>query len=130
LEPETRERCEKFLAECQLQMSPVMVVHTLRTFEEQALIYAQGRTRPGAIVTNAKPGWSFHQYGRAFDVAFIVPGSKSVSWKGPWVKIGAIGEAFGLEWGGRWKNPDRPHMQFPGGKTLKELREEYDRISA
>jgi peptidoglycan L-alanyl-D-glutamate endopeptidase CwlK len=74
-------------------------------------------------VTNAKPGFSWHNYGRAFDCAFIVPGSQAVSWKGPWEKVGAIGEAFGLEWGGRWlKLKDRPHFEFKGGKTLKELR--------
>jgi len=38
-----------------------------RTMEEQAMLYAQGRTRPGKIITQAKPGQSYHNYGLAFD---------------------------------------------------------------
>ena len=38
-----------------------------RTMEEQAGLYAKGRTKPGKIVTKAKPGQSYHNYGLAFD---------------------------------------------------------------
>src|SRR5687768_12313312 len=53
--------------------------HTLRTFEEQAILYAQGRTKlydargkKLGKVTNAKPGYSFHQYGMAIDIVLVV----------------------------------------------------------
>lgn len=39
--------------------------HTLRTFSEQDALFAQGRTKPGKIVTNAKAGLSYHNYGLA-----------------------------------------------------------------
>ena len=117
LEPETRLLCQRFLAECELSGLRVVVIHTLRTPEEQALIYAQGRTRPGAIVTNAKPGESWHNFGRAFDVAFRV-GETGISWDGPWEAIGVIGERCGLKWGGRWRRPDRPHFEHTAGTTL------------
>ena len=38
-----------------------------RTMEEQAGLYAKGRTKPGKIVIKAKPGQSYHNYGLAFD---------------------------------------------------------------
>lgn len=40
-----------------------------------------------------------------------------------WEKIGDIGEALGLSWGGRWKWPDRPHFERLGGRTLASLRQ-------
>lgn len=38
-----------------------------RTFEHQDRLYAQGRTLPGGIVTNARSGESPHNYGMATD---------------------------------------------------------------
>jgi len=38
-----------------------------RSFEEQSALYAKGRTAPGSIVTKAKAGESYHNYGLAFD---------------------------------------------------------------
>lgn len=48
----------------------------LRTFEEQTALYAQGRTKPGRIVTKAKPGESYHNYGLAFDWVPVKPTPK------------------------------------------------------
>jgi len=46
--------------------------YTLRTFKEQEAIYAQGRTKPGVIVTKAKPGLSVHNYGMAIDIVLVL----------------------------------------------------------
>ncbi len=99
---------------------PIAVTQTLRTYEEQARLYAQGRTLPGPIVTHAPAGYSYHNFGRAFDVAFVRgPG---LSWSGPWEPLGDLAENLGLEWGGRWKHPDTDHFQHTGGLTLRALR--------
>lgn len=50
------------------------VYYGLRTAAEQAALYAQGRTTPGAIVTNAPPGRSAHEHGLAVDVCILVGG--------------------------------------------------------
>lgn len=94
----------------------------LRSHEEQARLYAQGRSTPGEIVTNAKPGQSFHNYGMAFDVVPMVSGRPD--WKSPhWQLIGQLGESVGLNWGGRWRRPDRPHFEFPISLTsLQQLK--------
>jgi len=46
--------------------------YTLRTFAEQDNLYAQGRTKPGPVVTYAKGGQSYHNYGLAIDIVLIV----------------------------------------------------------
>lgn len=104
----------------------------LRTFAEQDLLYAKGRTSPGDIVTNARAGESWHNYGVAFDVAFD-NGSGVPTWEeydmndngiDDWDEIGEIGVSIGLEWGGNWKQfLDRPHFQYTFGKSMAELRE-------
>jgi peptidoglycan L-alanyl-D-glutamate endopeptidase CwlK len=45
--------------------------YTFRTHEEQEALYAQGRTKPGKRVTNAKGGQSIHNYGLAFDIVIL-----------------------------------------------------------
>ena len=94
----------------------IEVVQGLRTFAEQDALFAQGRTKPGKVVTNARGGQSNHNYGLAVDV---VPfNDNKPNWDAPnsiWVAIGAEAEKLGLEWGGNWKKfIDKPHIQMPG----------------
>ena len=91
----------------------MMVVSGCRTVSEQQSLYAQGRTAPGRIVTYADGALkkSNHQSGRAADCCFVV-GQQQPSWTGPWDDYGAAAEAYGLNWGGRWKKPDRPHVEL------------------
>ena len=92
LEPITRALCEAFLAECGLRGYGIRVTHTLRTMDEQAKLYAQGRTLPGDVVTRAKPGQSPHNYGLAFDICFAgadpYPDAEDPRWK----LLGVMGE--------------------------------------
>lgn len=112
LEPVTRGLCEAFLRDSALAGLALRVTHTLRTMDEQAHLYAKGRTMPGAIVTHARPGESAHNYGMAFDICFAgqmpYPPIQDIRWE----HAGRIGEALGLVWGGRWKKiQDRPHFE-------------------
>lgn len=45
---------------------------TLRTFAEQNSLYAQGRSKAGKRVTNARGGQSYHNYGMAIDIVLLV----------------------------------------------------------
>jgi peptidoglycan L-alanyl-D-glutamate endopeptidase CwlK len=93
----------------------------LRTIKEQNKLYAQGRTRPGNIVTNAKGGKSYHNFGLAVDIVEIKNGK--ALWNNPdWNKIAGLGKSLGLEWGGDWVSiVDRPHFQQSFGKSAKAL---------
>jgi peptidoglycan L-alanyl-D-glutamate endopeptidase CwlK len=46
----------------------IKVISGLRTFEKQNDLYEQGRSKPGRIVTNARGGYSNHNFGIAFDI--------------------------------------------------------------
>lgn len=110
----------------------------LRTFEEQNKLYNQGRDSSGivvgSVVTNAKGGQSWHNYGLAFDVAFD-NGYGVPTWEeydmnkngiDDWDEIGLIGESIGLEWGGRWiVLLDRPHFQYTFNKSMSEINKAY-----
>jgi hypothetical protein len=99
----------------------VEIVQGLRTFAEQDALYAQGRTQPGPIVTQARGGESNHNYGLAADLCPFVNGKPN--WNAPlsvWATIGAVAAEHGLEWGGAWKKfLDKPHVQLPS-ITIKE----------
>ena len=91
-----------------------------RSFEEQANEYAKGRNIPGKKTTNAKPGYSYHNYGLAIDVVQMVNGKPI--WKILPENIIKIAKNLGFEWGGKWKNfPDYPHFQMTFGLSINEL---------
>lgn len=91
------------------------VVQGLRTMGEQTVLYDQGRTTPGKIVTNARPGTSWHQYGLAVD---LVPMNPLPDWNishPSWKRMIEVGESLGLESGSQWRTfPDNPHFQLTG----------------
>ena len=121
LRPECRRLVDPFLDDVAAAGIDLLVTCTLRTEAEQAALYAQGRTTPGAIVTNAKPGTSAHNYGLALDVVPIVNGKPDWSGTGPvWDQVANLGQARGLEWAGAPGFPfhEQAHFQVPNWRTL------------
>lgn len=111
--PEMQELYAAFNEQMEFAGIPYIVTQTRRTPEEQAALYAQGRTKPGRIVT-----WTLkskHIEGKAFDIA-ILDGKGKPTWDTKlYLKPGAIGEEVGLEWGGSWQKKDYPHFQLKEG---------------
>jgi hypothetical protein len=119
LHPPFQALARAFLTECEKAGYRLRVTFGHRSLDEQAKLYAQGRTAPGPIVTNAKPGQSAHNYGSAIDVVFLTKDGKA-DWNGPWKAIGAIGEQLGLVWGGNFKTIiDRPHFEWAHWRDLR-----------
>lgn len=121
----------------------VRFAYTLRTFAEQAALYAQGRTklydhkgRRLGKVTNARAGQSLHNYGLAFDIVLLKDTDQNgtyetASWEtaidfdrdgvADWMECVAIAKRHGWEWGGDWKSfKDRPHFEKNFGKTWRD----------
>jgi len=126
LHPTVKLKALGHIAACNNAGISLLITCTYRDAAEQARLYAQGRTTPGAKVTNAKPGQSFHNYRLAYDVVLMQFGKPVWKTSGEaaklWEKVGVLGEAQGLEWAGRWKTfKEFPHFQWSGGKTLAEL---------
>lgn len=123
--------------------------YTLRTFAEQNALYAQGRTRlfdsKGnrlGIVTNAKGGQSFHNYGLALDIVLIKDTNNDGSFdkatwetnidfdkdgKADWMEVVNIFKNNGWEWGGDWKFKDKPHFQKVFDYSWKTLLDKYNK---
>lgn len=97
----------------------------VRDEKTQNDLYAQGRTKPGEIITNAKAWESWHNYGIAVDFCFKTS-TGGWTWNVPqarWDELGLIGEMFGLQWGGRWsKIKDPPHFQLKMPITVQEAK--------
>lgn len=121
LRPEVRPQVDAFLAACAAAGVDVLITCTLRSREEQTELYAQGRTSPGHIVTNARAGQSAHQYGLAIDVVPMVNGKPDWNGKDPvWEKVGELGQAAGLTWLGApgSKFPEEPHLEHSDWRTV------------
>jgi peptidoglycan LD-endopeptidase CwlK len=123
--PTVREKAIELIKRAHAQGINVLITQGLRTIAEQNELYAQGRTKPSKIVTNAKGGYSYHNFGLAFDIV-IQNADGSLCWNTGdkrWQTVGAIGKSLGLEWGGEWRKfPDYPHFQLTFGLTLADLR--------
>jgi peptidoglycan LD-endopeptidase CwlK len=121
LRPEIRPQVDAFLAECAASNIDVLVTCTLRSNAEQADLYAQGRTQPGHIVTDAPAGKSAHNYGLAIDVVPMVNGKPDWNGHDPvWMQIGEIGQNAGLQWAGApgFPFPEEPHFQHPNWREI------------
>jgi len=109
----------------------VVITADYRSADEQNRLYEQGRTTEGNIVTNAKAGESYHNYGLAIDFALLdIDGT--VIWdmnydgngngKKDWNEVVEIAKSLGYEWGGDWKNfKDYPHLQMDFGLSIEDL---------
>lgn len=110
----------------------ILITQGLRTWEEQDALYAKGRTLAPLgkqyIVTKAKGGQSFHNFGLAFDIVVLDSVGKA-DWDvahPSWKRSAEIGKSLGLEWGGDWKSfKDLPHFQYIGDLTQARCRELY-----
>lgn len=118
---------------CYTKGIPIVITQGMRTFAEQNVLYAQGRSKPGTIITNARGGSSYHNYGLAVDFALLLPDGNAVSWdmkrdgdqdkKADWQEVVAEAKQLGFEWGGDWTTfQDYSHLQMTFGLTTDQLR--------
>lgn len=117
LTPDTKLKAEAFLAACAAAGIDILVTCTYRDVYAQAKLYASGRTVPGPIRTNARPGESQHNNRRALDVVPLINGKPLWDASNPenkalWLKVGALGEQAGLKWAGRWQGRLREFAHF------------------
>ena len=140
--PRLQRIASAWLKACATEGITVSIGETLRTVAEQDALYAQGRTKPGSIVTNAK-GSSYssqHQWGIAFDfyLKMDVDGDGSVSddayndSTGMFKKAAELAKALGLAWGGDWRSiVDKPHLYLPDwGSGTNILKQRYGTFEA
>lgn len=121
--PPVQALCQAFIDACAAQGIDVLITSTYRDHESQNALYAQGRTAPGAKVTNARGGESFHNWRVAFDFVPLVGGKARWDDLLLFKRCGEIAESVGLEWAGRWVTfRELAHCQYTGGLTLADFR--------
>ncbi|ETT45202.1 L-alanyl-D-glutamate peptidase [Paenibacillus sp. FSL R7-269] len=132
LQPVVRQVAEALIEFAYAHGVPIVITQGLRTIPEQDGLYAQGRTKPGQIVTNAKGGYSYHNFGVAIDFALLLPGG-GVSWDmkrdgdgdgiADWQEVVDAAKRLGWEWGGDWTSfKDYPHFQIDFGLSTADYR--------
>lgn len=129
LHPRLQQKVSELQELCKKNGLTIGIGECLRTVAEQDALYAQGRTKPGNIVTNAKGNTysSQHQWGIAFDF-YRNDGTGAYNESGNFFeRAGNLAKSIGLGWGGDWKSiKDRPHLYLPDwGSTATKLKQQY-----
>jgi len=107
--PVAQTACRLHFQQCyKAGIKNIFVTETYRSQARQNYLYAQGRTRPGKIVT-----WTLssnHTSRLAWDIAVAPP--KPLYDVDTLTKVVAIARKLGITWGGDWtRNIDRPHFE-------------------
>lgn len=123
LHPAVRDDFQAFVEEAEEGLGIILrVAQGLRTVEEQDGLYAQGRTKPGNKVTNAKGGQSYHNYGLAIDVVPLINNGTALDWNFDYKKLLPYAKKYNLVWGGNFKTiVDKPHFEKTFGFNWSEL---------
>lgn len=121
--PAAQEQARQFMQRVLDAGIDARIISGTRTFKEQDALFAKGRTKPGPKVTNARGGFSNHNFGVAWDIG-IFDGSRYLPESSLYARAGQIGREMGLEWGGDWQSiKDEPHFQCRTGLTTRQMRE-------
>lgn len=140
LHPQLRDEAREIYKEICARLTGNVICRfafTLRTIKEQDDLYAQGRTKPGNIVTFARGGQSYHNYGLAIDIVFLIDKDKNGTYEEPswsidkdwdgdgvpeWQEVDHVFSMYG--WKGLYKNGKRwdfPHFQKDFGLTISQI---------
>ena len=123
---------------CRLRLS-----YVYRSPEEQEALYAQGRTKKGAKVTNAKAWSSFHNFSFALDIVLMYDKDgdgkfEEVSWDtkrdgdkdgiSDWLEVTKIFTEAGFTNGfiSNGKKWDLPHFQMDFGLNWRQMKAKID----
>lgn len=131
LHPIVKERSSQLIQQSAAKGIVIVITDDFRSMEDQDRLYEKGRSAEGNIVTHARGGESFHNFGLAIDFAIKTP-SESVIWDmqydgnqngiADWNEVVEIAKTLGFEWGGDWAQfKDYPHLQMNFGLTLADL---------
>lgn len=131
LHPIVKKRTNQLIQQAAKKGITVVITDDFRSGKAQDELYQKGRTVSGNIVTNAKGGESYHNYGLAVDFALKTP-SENVIWdmkydgnkngKSDWYEVVDLAKKLGFTWGGDWPNfKDYPHLQMDFGLSITDL---------
>lgn len=142
IHPELVKKLKKLKSLCKENGISIKFSEGYRTVAEQDALYAQGRTKPGNVVTNAR-GSSYssqHQWGIAADFYLNMDIDGDGDKKDDafndvtnmFSRVGRLAEEVGLSWGGNWTRIlDKPHLYIgKWGSTTSDLKSMYGSYEA
>lgn len=126
LHPAIRQDAKSFIEEAEAALNITLrIAQGLRTIDEQNELFAQGRTKPGKVVTKAKGGQSYHNYGLAIDLVEMKDGKPN--WNFKYEALLPLATKHGFAWGGHFKSiPDKPHFEKTFGYGWRDLLRKHD----
>ncbi len=131
LHPRVEETRDQLIEQAEQKGISIVITDGFRSVDAQNAIYQQGRENEGDIVTYAKGGESYHNYGLAIDFA-LQPSDNEVIWdldydgnqngESDWMEVVDLAKSLGFSWGGDFARfKDYPHLQMDFGLSITEL---------
>lgn len=131
LHPVVNDKTDQLIEKAASAGIDIVITDGFRSVEDQDEIYERGRTVEGSIVSHARGGESYHNYGLAIDFA-IRTNEGNVVWdmeydgngngESDWMEVVDIAKDLGFAWGGDWQGfKDYPHLEMRFGLTIREL---------
>jgi len=129
LAPKAQKTARVFLGIFKTAHKDVRILSGTRTYAQQDKLYAQGRTTPGNIVTNARGGQSNHNFGIAWDIGLFEQGNY-IQTDAAYLALANIvlPQMTEIEWGGNWTTlKDHPHYQIKAiSESIAALRTNFE----
>ncbi len=133
LNPIVKAAAEKLIENAYNRGVQILLVQGFRSHDDQASLYAKGRTAPGPKVTNCPPTYSPHEYGLAIDFCIYDKEGKEILWdvnidqdkdgRADWMEVVEEAKKQKFAWGGDFKSfVDRPHLEMMFGLSISDLR--------
>ena len=131
LHPTVANKTEELIEKAEELGIFVVITDDFRSIDDQHALYERGRESDGRVVTNAKGGESYHNYGLAIDFALRTE-DDDVIWdleydgnqngESDWMEVVDIAKDLGFTWGGDWTRfRDYPHLQMDFGYSIQDL---------
>jgi len=132
LEPKAQEKFTPFIRQAKAVANSYGVEYVAisgtRGKKEQNDLYAKGRTKPGRVVTNARYGYSNHNFGIALDFG-VFKGTRYLDSSDPELAakvhkaVSLVAKQHGIDWGGSWNGfRDLPHFEVSAPLSMAEKR--------
>ncbi len=133
LHPIVEEKSNELIRKAEEIGIPILISEGFRSGESQDVLYEKGRTIEGNIVTHARGGESYHNYGLAIDFV-LLNSDGSISYdiyrdlnengEADWFEVIRIGKELGFSSGADWSGfKDYPHLEYTFDLSIRDLKE-------
>ncbi|QBP42788.1 M15 family metallopeptidase [Paenisporosarcina antarctica] len=131
LHPIVEEKSNQLLERVEKIGIPIIISDSFRSIESQDVLYDKGRSIEGSIVTYARGGQSYHNYGLAIDFV-LLNSDGTISYdlqrdlngndEPDWFEVVRIAKDLGFLSGAEWPGfKDYPHLEYTFGLSIRDL---------